>query len=710
MELASITISNFKGLRHVEIPASRFVCLIGENNSGKSSIMQAMLRFIDGKKLESTNYFDPNAQVRIAVRFESISTHDLALIPNEEHRSRFSEVVANGTATLVRKYEVGGVGRLKWVSKVPKDKRFRKQYLDSLIEGKKAGTPFAEELKKEFPEASDEFDAKTNQKQARSIIERLATQIPESDKFEEDSDIPTGIDNSLKPLLPEPIYIPAVKDFADEIATKDSATFGKLLGILLGQITPRFEDAKDTFERLRVLLNRIRQDDGSVLDTRLEAVRNIETRVQEYVRENFPRVEIEIEIPPPEVKTILSGAQIQVNDGVRGLIETKGDGLKRAVTFSILRSYVELNRAQKASGTGTQIQNNYLFLFEEPELYLHPTAQKILFDALAEISNTNHVFVSTHSPLFFGAEATRTFIKLVKKSDTQLAPTPFAQAFPVDLSDLDNKTRFQIISYETNNTAFFSETVVLVEGDSELIAIPHISRRLNPAWDFERTGIAICRIGGKGNILKYKKFFRAFDIRVCVIGDMDCVLDGFELLEPSEGSKKLREELLQSADEVIGTENIAGKLTSRDIREIQGSSIRREQFNALLDAIETFKSGDTTREHVETIENQFFQELRSSKRRQVIEDAARPAILTQRRRLFRMLRNEGIYLLEKGSIEDYYPREVQGPDKPSRAMDFCMRATTKEELSALCGNVISSDGVTEDKEFNVIFKGIFGPD
>jgi len=253
---------------------------------------------------------------------------------------------------------------------------------------------------------------------------------------------------------------------------------------------------------------------------------------------------------------------------VPGLIESKGDGLKRTVTFSILRAYVELKRKQGPTQSEGSSPAHYLFLFEEPELYLHPTAQGILFGALREIARTNHVIVSTHSPVFFSADISGTFIKLAKTLDVRVALKPFAKALCVDLSSLDNKTRFQIISYETNNTAFFYSTVVLVEGDSELLVIPHIARILNPDWTVGNKGVALCKVGGKGNIARYREFFAAFDTRVCVIGDLDCLLDGFDQLAPSGNCEALREILLKAVDEVAQNNNTQGRIRSKEIRDM----------------------------------------------------------------------------------------------------------------------------------------------
>ncbi|GAA5707998.1 MULTISPECIES: hypothetical protein [Streptomyces] len=42
-----------------------------------------------------------------------------------------------------------------------------------------------------------------------------------------DEPLPTGLDKSVASLLPEPIYIPAVKELNDEVKTSSTATFGE---------------------------------------------------------------------------------------------------------------------------------------------------------------------------------------------------------------------------------------------------------------------------------------------------------------------------------------------------------------------------------------------------------------------------------------------------------------------------------------------------
>ena len=62
MRLSHLSVTNYKALRDVSIPLSHFVCLIGENNSGKSSFLQALSLFFSGSKLAVSHFFDSRSR------------------------------------------------------------------------------------------------------------------------------------------------------------------------------------------------------------------------------------------------------------------------------------------------------------------------------------------------------------------------------------------------------------------------------------------------------------------------------------------------------------------------------------------------------------------------------------------------------------------------------------------------------------------------
>ncbi len=704
------------------IPLSRFGCLIGENNSGKSSILQALSLFFSGSKLMPSHFYDISRPIRIAVTFEGIENTDLARLV-EEHRTRLAGIIRNGQLVLVRTYETDGKTSMQYNKLTPIDTRFSSENITALLKGQRPGQAFVDKVVHTFPELNNAIDTTMNQDAIKQKIQVLADSLPDERKTATDQALPTGIDKSIGAMLPDPIYIPAVKDLADDIKTTESTPFGKILAILLQAVESKLPDAQHLFEELDAKLNRVQQPDGTIMDGRLDEMKLIESTVEKYVRESFSDVGVRITIPPPELKTVFSSARIYANDGVDGLIDSKGDGLRRAIVFSILRSYVELREKltpapTQHNGAGQapevpQLQAepapaSYLLLFEEPELFLHPKAQHILFDALKIFAKEHHVIVTTHSPMFLGPGATETFVKLRKITNTVIAPRPFTQVQPVDLSDMTAKDQFQIICFENNNAAFFADTVVLVEGDSDYLLMPHIAKTLNPAWDVAKVPVLFARITGKGNIRRYREFFTKFGVRVPVIADLDLLVNGFEHIAPDHALKTARVALLAKVDELIMPDRDVP--SADDANEAHDSGELRGLWQKVREYREKLKAGTCTQEEHDHSVEEFFAWQRKSDRLMVLKTGTDPQMIQSKHRLLELLRAVDVYVLERGAIEQYYPAGVTGGDKPSRAQDFCAKVSTRENILACCREqTIIKDGAAKQvKEFDLIFSGIFG--
>jgi len=708
----------------VTIPLSHFGCFIGENNSGKSSVLQALALFFSGTRLNASHFFNESKPIQIVVNFEGIEDADLARLA-DEHRARVAEIIKNGKLVLVRIYETDGKGSLRYNTLTPNDDRFSAVNIGTVIKGGRPGQAFVDKVVQAFPELNGVVDTTMNQDSIKQKIQVFVDSLPDDQKTTADQLLPTGIDKSIEPMLPVPIYIPAVKDLADDIKTTESTPFGKILAILLQAIEPKLPDAQQLFKSLNAKLNRVEQPDGTIVDDRLDEVKLIESTVEKYVKESFSDVALRITIPPPELKTIFSSAHIYANDGVDGLIDSKGDGLRRAIVFSILRSYMELKVKLTPVATSVEMPaqaaepvqphvvpaaTSYLLLFEEPELFLHPKAQHILFDALRAFSKEHHVLVTTHSPMFLGPGATETFVKLRKVLDVAIAPRPFTQVQPVDLSDMTAKDQFQIICFENNNAAFFADTVVLVEGDSDYLLMPHIAKTLNAAWNVSLVPILFARITGKGNIRRYREFFSRFGVRVPVIADLDLLVTGFDNIAPDYAIKTVRDNLLAKVDELIVLD--ANSPSTKDAKDAYDSGVLRGLWRKVREYQSKLKAGTCTQaEHDEVVEA-FFAWQRKGDRLEILKISQDVQMINLKHKLLEMLRAVDVYVLERGAIEQYYPDTIVGADKPSRAQDFCSKVITRDAILACCGEqTVGLDGSQgRIKEFEAIFHGIFvGP-
>ena len=698
MYLSSVRIQNYRRLKNVNMPLSQFVCIIGENNCGKSSTLLSLSLFISGTKIPINDFHNPSLPIKIEVEIKNIETVDLERI-EEIPREKIFKIIENDSLKLIRVYQPDGASDIYYKGLGPKNEKldFGKIKKEKILKGKK-GKPLQDFMQVYLENYSADFEGVKSHKDVESVLETITNGLSSQEVEEKEILLPIEY-KYLKPFLPEPILIPAVKDISDDVKTKESATFGKLLGVLLSLIEKAdvFEDITKAFDKLKSLLNKIKSDEN-IEDNRIDEVKNIENILELYIQENFPNVTLELIIPPPELKKVFSAAEIEIDDGVVGSIDNKGDGLKRAVTFALLRTYVNMNNILQ-NENNTDSFPPYLFLFEEPELYLHPKAQKILFDALCKISKKHQVIVTTHSPIFFSPDYQGTFIKMKKTDENDL---PCSETCGIIINDdLTERDFFKLICFENNNAAFFSDRILLVEGDSDLIFFHHISKVLRRKWDFDSENIPIIKIHGKGNIKRYKDFFQTFKIDVHVILDLDVVIKGFDKLGMSADFVELREKLLKEIDKIIEEGEVSGSPTSNQIKEMTRSFSWVKRYERLKELAELCKTGYFLKEEEKLeIELLFSKEI-ENKRKQILEKYESDS----KTELLSFLRNEKIYVLHNGTVESYYPEGVRGKDKLSKAFSACDLLTESEKINDLCpkfdygGNSLS--------EFEIIFKSIF---
>jgi putative ATP-dependent endonuclease of the OLD family len=719
MYISQVRIKNFRAIKDDSFDASPFNCAIGENNTGKSTVLIALSLFFSGAKLSPSDFYNLQEDIEIEVSFSEIVEQDiLRLAPEQAQRIR--PLIKDGKLTLTRLYGTNGVAdEFRCLKPTPKDERFEKSVVDALLKGKRAGAN-AEAMSLFLPEYADRFTGLTSKDAVIATLEEIKAALP-TDKLElKLTELPTGFDNSIKNLLPEPIYISAVKDLRDDVKIKESTTFGKLIAILLKFLegSNHFEKIANSFNELYAMLNVVRSGD-QVSDTRIDKIKLIEDQLTGYLRENFPRTEVEIQVPKPELKQIFTNAKILVDDGVKDVIETKGDGMKRAVTFALLRTYIEQQKIQKrqraeqsAAGDAALAETTndqekaseqpYLFLFEEPELFLHPNAQKILFEALENLAKENNqVFVTTHSPLFFSPQSTGTFIKVKKEYPN--GEKPFGRFLSVNLlEDIEAKDAFQIMCYENNAAAFFSNKVLLVEGDSDLIYLKEVSRLLNPDWNFDNKNIAIISINGKMNVKRFVDFYRHFEIKCYIIVDSDALIDGFEKFHVCEESKKRRERLLQLLDKMANETLVEAKLNSDKVKNIIGKyswQAKYDRFKALAKKVKAQE--DITDEELDEIDHLFVEETNDI-RRQVFK---KETDLDGKSDLLNLLRTQSIFILSNGTIEDYYPEGMTGADKPTKALNTIAYLRQQEDCRQFLPKLKTSEG--DVCELEIIFEKIF---
>lgn len=681
MKLERITVSNFKGLKQTECVPKSFACLVGENNAGKSSVLQTIVFALNRpSELPRNVFYDENEPITFTCAFVGVNDTDLARLV-DEHREKIKPLIYEGRFELVVRYRCGEKIDLKVIKRTPLVARFQDEQISENFKGKR-GNAIRTTFEQHYPEWLAGLPPDCNLTQAKEYLATQIEQLPGDQFGFSEAPLPSGIPTSIKLFLPEPIYIPAVKNINDDLKTTQSTSFGRLLGLLLEELTPDLEKINSSLAALRRMLNRI-VENGIEIDERHEKVRYLESLIEEFLCESFPRVKVELEVPPPELKTILNTAQIYVNDGTRDLIDHKGDGIKRSLTFALLRAYVrQLEMKEVAQLDDTAQRQPLIFLFEEPELYLHPKSQRVLFDTLGLIAKAYQVMVTTHSPIFFAPGVTAKFIRIAKRD---AIPKPVGVLHPIDFElELESAETFQLARFEHAEAGFFASRVVLFEGESDDIFLGHVASSLNVTWNFSRQNIAMIRVGGKGNFSKFRRFFERFGIEVFVIADLDALFDGFQHLCASEACAQLRNAALTAIDARVDTLGLKADLTSQQIKKKIVKDSWRARYEAAKAALQQLQNGAQINEGlIGDIDSLFVWEQADTRLNAVMSDAAaRDAVLP----LLDELRNEGVCVLSRGAIEDYYPALVQkdGPkaDRAMRAVELLDRRESVVQISS----------------------------
>ncbi len=190
--------------------------------------------------------------------------------------------------------------------------------------------------------------------------------------------------------------------------------------------------------------------------------------------------------------------------------EYASKGLQRNVIFNISRLLARDSIAAKRSVLG-----NSLILYEEPELYLHPQAERELYDSLVKLSKLGtQIYVCTHSGAFIGLKQYRS-ICIVRRDSK--GTHVFQQR--KRLFSRDEVKRFNM-NYWINpdrSELFFAKRVVLVEGQTDKILIPYLARILGVyKYDY-----SVIECGSKSTLPQYIKLLNKFHIPYVVVYDRD---------------------------------------------------------------------------------------------------------------------------------------------------------------------------------------------
>ena len=389
MYISKIAITNYRGIKDRRIvELEKFSSLVGKNDAGKTIVLFAVATFLDVGKFPITfsDFNDINAPVVFEFDFKDENIAEL-LMSKLESKVRKTD----GLEEYVKDFVFDGAIKFKRES-IKADKKFSSENV--LIEDFQQ-----EDIRGLYLKTDEELN---------SIIQQYEIQIPiegkgRNSKIEKIKYIKNKFagaertilwikdDWRISSLFPEVEMFKA--DYGLEADTKFKTTS-------VTEIQDYFErETKEKDTKLK-----------KVEDEIIQEMKKESQSVTEYMKDYASSLKA-VQINPiitwkDAIKEVNVSFQF---DGDEKFIPMthKGTGYRRLFMVARFRYLAEKNKG-----------HDIIYLIEEPETFLHPTAQQDLLNAFKELSNENQIIITTHSPVFAGATSINGVVLCTKNSQS----------------------------------------------------------------------------------------------------------------------------------------------------------------------------------------------------------------------------------------------------------------------------------------------------
>lgn len=450
--LENVIISNFKSVEKVEISLQSYNVMVGYNNAGKSNILKAVSWLFKKSTLGPECFNDTT----IPVSVEGIITG-----VDESIISR----LAQNQATAMQPYIKGC----------------------KLIIRRIQNTPNTSSKLQVFYENTDD----------------------ESSEWRES---PTGIEAGISLLFPEPIFINAMEDAAEDSSKyKTSTTIGKLLSTIFNNIQ---SEHNETITQAFSSFQNLFCASGT---NRIQELVSFDDDVSGVISTFFPGLRIKAQIPEIEFKEILKSATISTfedGDTIGKEISILGHGAQRAIQMGLIRYLADQKRSQCTT------VNNTLLLVEEPELYMHPQAIDNVRDVMKSLADAGfQVLISTHSPRLVTKDDVRSTLLVTKPNNATTIRKTLFEA----VSEVEKNAPTQLdLLFQLSNSSniLFSDKVLLIEGETEYWILEKLFEKvIGKPLSYYKTSIV--KLRGCGDIKKTMEVLRVMDIPCKALADLD---------------------------------------------------------------------------------------------------------------------------------------------------------------------------------------------
>lgn len=293
------------------------------------------------------------------------------------------------------------------------------------------------------------------------------------------------------------IYIPSVRDLEKQMTVSSWTLLGKILGKVNDNFrsNPTSNGLSHVENKFRASMNQPREILESDFCEDLTYKKFKDTFVDICVENtnglanNF-KLDLEIYDPLFYYKTIQILGREDFDE--YHALEL-GTGVQNLILLSLFRAY------------GVLMKSKAVLAIEEPELFLHPQAQRNLYKSFRELAypeneNGTQIFFTTHNPSFIDPSKAYELEILYKESGE--GTNKYSKSKHLKKLVEENKYKIYTHFNPERSELFFSNKVLLVEGHSDKILFTTLAEQ---KWNInlEKENISIVECGGKTGVLYF---------------------------------------------------------------------------------------------------------------------------------------------------------------------------------------------------------------
>jgi putative ATP-dependent endonuclease of the OLD family len=527
MRLHRLSIKGFKRLHTAEIEFGNATFLIGANNAGKSSVLKAIGWLLSNSKRMDIDCFCSELDEETG---ETKTTCDTVVLEAEFRNVPEAGSMWRGFKGRIFSYDpkdTGETGNSIFYRKTYKLLEDVKIELKTL---KRTMKPGFVDLQKpaEFiaAGATPELIAETF-----SVLDKKIS-VGDRDKLELIDELwetseeevwalnPGGIGGVVLSKLPSILIIPA-ESASHEIDQK-SGVLQKILHELFKDVRESSANYKDAQACLSLLAKELDPSDaGSEFGKMMGELNTVLGGV-------FPESRIYAAADLSSPDALVPTFAIEMSSNIRTSVANQGTGMVRAAVFGLLRFRQQWLKRREGND-----ERGLIIGFEEPEIYLHPSAANQMRDLIYDLSDQNsQIVATTHSPYLIDLSRKPKQVLnrfQYEKGHTSVLSFSVSEKF-VKLQDNDKDQVKMLIKLDDHvSRIFFTRRVLVVEGDTEEVVIKEAIRRMPPEMkSLVLSGSEIVKARGKASIIGLVKYLSALNVDFFVIHDRDKGTEGAE--------------------------------------------------------------------------------------------------------------------------------------------------------------------------------------